>query len=147
MARNLTLPVPGVDPKTLQDTFNEAREGSRRHEATDIPAPAGTPVVAVEDGVIKKLFFSVRGGNTLYEFDPTQTYCYYYAHLQRYAPGLQEGQTVKRGDLIAYVGSSGDAAPGDPHLHFAISKLGPEKHWWEGTPIDPYPILTGKEPR
>jgi murein DD-endopeptidase MepM/ murein hydrolase activator NlpD len=147
IARRLAVPVPGVDPGVLQDTFDEARPGGRKHEALDIPAPAGTKVVAVDDGTIEKLFFSARGGLTIYEFDPTRTYCYYYAHLQQYAPGLAERQTVKRGEFIADVGSSGDAAPGDPHLHFAITKLGPEKRWWEGTSLDPYPILTGGHAR
>lgn len=142
LRRRLAFPVPGVDPATVQDTFDESRGGGRKHEATDIMAPSGTPVVAVDDGTIKKLFFSVRGGLTIYQFDPTNTYCYYYAHLQQYARGLEEGQSVKRGELMAYVGSSGDAAPDDPHLHFAIFKLGPEKRWWEGTPINPFPILT-----
>lgn len=145
--RRLAFPVPGVDPATVRDTFDEARGGGRKHEATDIMAPAGTPVVAVGDGTVKKLFFSLRGGLTIYEFDPAGTYCYYYAHLQKYASGLAEGRSIKRGELIAYLGSSGDAAPEDPHLHFAIFKLGPDKDWWRGTPIDPYPILTGSSPR
>jgi peptidoglycan LD-endopeptidase LytH len=136
----LAMPVPGVNPKSILDTFNEMR-GTGRHEATDIPAPYGSPVVAVNDGVVRKLFFSVRGGNTIYEFDPTETYCYYYAHLDRYAEGLKEGQLLKRGAVIGYVGASGDASISAPHLHFAIFKLGPDKRWWQGTPIDPYPIL------
>jgi len=144
IARRLALPVPGVDPASLQDTFDEARPGGRPHGAIDIPAPAGTKVLAVDDGTIKKLFFSVRGGVTIYQFDPTNTYCYYYAHLQQYAPDAEEGQAVKRGDTIGYVGSSGDASASDPHLHFEITKLGAEKRWWEGTSIDPYPILTAK---
>jgi peptidoglycan LD-endopeptidase LytH len=133
--------VPGVDPRSIVDSFNQVR-GSGRHEATDIPAPRGTPVIAVADGVVKKLFTSVRGGLTVYQFDVTGTYCYYYAHLDRYAGGLREGQVLKRGDPLGYVGTTGDAPPGDPHLHFAIFKLGPDKHWWQGTPINPYPILT-----
>lgn len=145
-ARRLAFPVPGVDPATVRDTFDEARGGGRKHEATDILAPAGTPVVAVDDGTIKKLFLSVRGGLTVYQFDPAGTYCYYYAHLQKYAGRLAEGQLVKRGDVIAYVGSSGDAAPNDPHLHFAIFKLGPGRNWWQGTPINPYPVLTSTPP-
>jgi len=101
-------------------------------------------VVAVDDGTIRKLFSSVRGGTTIYQFDPTGTYCYYYAHLQQYAAGLAEGRTVKRGDTIAYTGSSGDAAPSDPHLHFEITKLGAEKRWWEGSAINPYPVLIAR---
>ena len=135
------MPVPGVDLKNVLDTFNEARGQTRLHEATDILAPVGTPVIAVDDGTVKKLFFSVRGGLTMYEFDATETYCYYYAHLDRYADGIREGEFLKRGDLVGYVGTTGDASANAPHLHFAIFKLGPEKRWWQGTPIDPYPIL------
>jgi peptidoglycan LD-endopeptidase LytH len=98
-------------------------------------------VIAVDDGKVKKLFLSVRGGLTVYQFDTAETYCYYYAHLDRYAEDLREGQFLKRGDRIGYVGTTGDAAADSPHLHFAIFKLGPEKHWWQGAPINPYPIL------
>lgn len=138
--RHLTMPISGVDPKSILDTFNEPRGGGR-HEATDIPAPRGTPVVAVDSGTVAKLFFSVRGGHTVYQFDATTTYCYYYAHLDRYAMDLREGQFLKPGALIGYVGTSGDAPAGNPHLHFAIFKLGPAKQWWVGTPVNPYPIL------
>jgi peptidoglycan LD-endopeptidase LytH len=139
--RHLMIPVTGVGPRNIVDNFNEIR-GAGRHEATDILATRGTPVIAVDDGEVKKLFLSVRGGVTVYQFDVSETYCYYYAHLDRYAEGLREGQYLKRGDAIGYVGSTGDAAPDNPHLHFAIFKLGPEKHWWQGTPINPYRILT-----
>jgi murein DD-endopeptidase MepM/ murein hydrolase activator NlpD len=104
-------------------------------------APRDTPVLAVEDGVIEKLFLSKPGGNTIYEFDGDEEYCYYYAHLDRYAEGLREGLRVSRGDVIGYVGSTGDASPNAPHLHFEIHVLGPGMHWWQGTPIDPYPVL------
>lgn len=140
LQRHLKLPVTGVDPKTIQDTFNEARPGGRRHEATDILAATGTPIVAVDDGVIQKLFTSKDGGLTIYQFDPSKTYCYYYAHLQRYADGLKEGMPVKKGEVIGFVGTSGDAGS-TPQLHFAVFKLGPDKKWWKGTPIDPYPLL------
>jgi peptidoglycan LD-endopeptidase LytH len=138
--RDLATPVVGVDPATLQPTFHAPR-GERTHEALDILAPKGTPVVAADDGEIVKLFYSERGGNTIYQFDPPQRYCYYYAHLDRYARGLAERQHVKRGEVIGYVGSTGNASPDAPHLHFAIFRLGPERRWWEGTPIDPYPVL------
>ncbi len=104
-------------------------------------APAGTPVRAAVDGTIQKLFLSKAGGNTIYEFDEPGVYCYYYAHLQRYADGLHEGMRVTRGEVIGYVGSTGDASPSAPHLHFAIYQLGPERQWWKGVAIDPYPIL------
>src|SRR5439155_13127803 len=120
---------------------NESRTGARRHEATDILAPRESPVIAVDAGPVKKLFLSVRGGLTVYQFDGSATYCYYYAHLDHYAQGLHEGQILKRGDLIGYVGTSGNARSDNSHLHFAIFKLGPEKEWWKGVPIDPYPVL------
>jgi murein DD-endopeptidase MepM/ murein hydrolase activator NlpD len=137
----LLLPVAGIAPRQLTDTFGDDRQGTRRHEALDIMAARGTPVLAASDGKVAKLFTSVRGGLTIYEFDPAGTYCYYYAHLDHYAPGLAEGQVLKRGDVIGYVGSTGDASPEAPHLHFAIFLLGPEKQWWKGTAINPYPLL------
>lgn len=142
MDRDMTSPIAGVKAAQIQDTFNNARPGGKRHEATDIMEPRGTPVHAIQDGVIQKLFLSRFGGNTIYEFDPQGTYCFYYAHLDHYAPALHEGMAVKKGDVIGFVGSTGDASPNAPHLHFAIFKLGPEKQWWKGTAIDPYPILT-----
>jgi murein DD-endopeptidase MepM/ murein hydrolase activator NlpD len=137
---DLIVPVAGVDISKMTDTFNEGR-GNHRHQATDIMAPRGTPVLAAGDGTIVKLFLSRAGGITIYQFDPTRTWCYYYAHLDRYAPGIMEGMAVRKGQTIGYVGSTGDASPSAPHLHFEISLLGPEKHWWRGTPINPYPIL------
>ena len=140
-ARNLEIPVGGIKADKLVRSYHDARSGGREHEALDILAPRGTPVVAVEDGTIAKLFVSKAGGNTIYQFDPSQEYAYYYAHLDRYADGLKEGDVVRRGQLIGYVGTSGNAPKDTPHLHFAVFRLTPEKHWWEGTPIDPYDIL------
>jgi peptidoglycan LD-endopeptidase LytH len=137
----LLLPVRGVTPDQLSDTFSDTRGTDRVHEALDIMAPTGTPVLAVATGPVAKLFDSKAGGLTIYQFDPTGTYAYYYAHLQRYAPGLAEGQVLQRGQVIGYVGSTGNADPSAPHLHFAIFELGPEKRWHEGTPINPYPLL------
>ncbi|QTD47225.1 M23 family metallopeptidase [Ottowia testudinis] len=141
-ARHLTLPVQGVSPTQLRDTYTDARaSGARRHDAIDIMAPEGTPVLAVEDGRIAKLFWSAGGGGTtLYQFDPGEQYAYYYAHLSRYADGLKEGQAVRRGQVIGYVGSSGNASPDAPHLHFAVFKLGPDKRWWQGEALNPYPL-------
>lgn len=138
--RDFTIPVQGITPEQLVQTFDDPR-GSRRHEAIDILAPMGTPVLAVEDGKIARLFTSKAGGITIYQFDPTERFCYYYAHLQRYADGLTEGDTVRKGQLIGYVGVSGNAPKDTPHLHFAIFRLTAEKRWWEGTPIDPYHLL------
>ena len=140
-SRHLEMPVTGISRDQLRDTFNETRGGIRRHEALDIMAARGTPVRAVEDGRVAKLFSSVAGGLTVYLFDPTETFAYYYAHLDRYRDGLREGQMVQRGELIGYVGSTGNASEDAPHLHFAIFRLTPERKWWEGDPINPFPIL------
>lgn len=139
----LMIPVAGVAASQLTGSFNE-RHGGERHEAIDIMAPRGTPVFAVEDGRIAKLFTSRPGGLTIYQFDPGETFAYYYAHLDRYAEGLAEGRQVRRGETIGYVGSTGNASPSAPHLHFSIFVLGPEKRWWQGTAIDPYPLLAEK---
>jgi lipoprotein-anchoring transpeptidase ErfK/SrfK len=138
--RHLQLPVQEVTPSDLVPTFHQVREG-HTHEALDIMAPRGAPVLAVEDGTIAKLFYSKAGGLTIYHFDPAQGYAYYYAHLDRYADGLKQGAAVKRGQVLGYVGSTGNADRAHPHLHFTIFKLGPERHWWKGTAIDPYPIF------
>ena len=143
----LLVPVQGVHPADLHDTFGDARGSERQHEALDIMAPAGTPVLAVADGYVEKLFDSERGGLTIYQFEPSGRWCYYYAHLQRYAPGLAEGAQVRRGQVLGYVGSSGNADPAAPHLHFAVFELDPERQWWVGTPVNPYPLLTGTPPR
>jgi murein DD-endopeptidase MepM/ murein hydrolase activator NlpD len=143
---NLIVPVAGADISKMIDTFDEKR-GSHRHEATDIMAPRGTPVLAAGDGTIVKLFFSRAGGVTIYQFDPSQTWCYYYAHLDRYAPNVEQGIAVKQGQTIGYVGSTGDASAEAPHLHFEIHLLGPGKKWWHGTAIDPYPILLRNAPK
>ena len=139
--RRLTVPVAGITPSQLVGSF-EVPRGSSRHEALDIMAPRGTPVVAVEDGRVVKLFESRTGGLTLYQFDPAERVAYYYAHLDRYADGILQGQALKRGRTIGYVGSTGNADPAAPHLHFAIFVLGPERRWWEGTPLDPHAVLT-----
>jgi murein DD-endopeptidase MepM/ murein hydrolase activator NlpD len=139
--RDLLVPVQGVPRAKLQDTFDDARSQGRVHNAIDIMSPRGTPVLAAEAGRIMKLFTSNLGGLTIYQFDPTETYCYYYAHLDHYAPGLKEGDQVAKGQVIAYVGSTGDASPDAPHLHFEITRLHPDKHWWQGDPVNPYPVL------
>ena len=138
--RELDIPVEGVEDDALYDSFTDAR-GERKHHAIDIMEARGTHVLAVEDGTIKKLFNSKAGGLSIYQFDPSEAYCYYYAHLDSYAHTLTEGAAVKRGDVIGYVGSTGNASKDAPHLHFAIFQLTSEKQWWKGEPINPYPIL------
>ncbi|MCY7354118.1 MAG: M23 family metallopeptidase, partial [Lysobacter sp.] len=133
----LIVPVSGIAAKQLSDTFTDARGTDRVHDAIDIMAPEGTPVFAVADGSVEKLFDSKQGGLTLYQFEPTGRYVYYYAHLQRYAPGIVDKKTIRQGEVIGYVGHTGNASPEGPHLHFAIFELGREKQWWKGTAINP----------
>jgi len=136
----VSLPITALRVSDLHDSFDEMHFG-HRHEAIDIMEPRGTPVHAVDDGTIRKLFLSRAGGLTIYQFDRGGTYCYFYAHLDRYADNLREGMPVVRGQVIGYVGTSGDASPDAPQLHFAIFRLDSDKLWWKGTPINPYPIL------
>ena len=138
---HLRMPLDGVDPNTLTDNFSEMREGTHPHEAIDIPAPRGTPVHAVVEGNVAKLFNSKQGGITVYQFNNDQTRCYYYAHLDHYATGLKEGTLLRPGDVLGYVGTTGNAPPDVPHLHFAIFDLGKDKKWWQGKAIDPLPLL------
>ena len=145
--RELLIPVESVRAADLQDTYQQARGGGdRSHEALDIAALRGTPVVAVEDGSIAKMFLSKPGGLTIYHFDDAHEFAYYYAHLDKYANGLREGMRVRKGQVIGYVGSTGNAAPEAPHLHFAIFRLGPERQWWRGTPINPFSVWGARPP-
>lgn len=143
--RPLIIPVAGVQASALHDMFEERRGGGRKHEAIDILAPRGTPVIATDEGSVKKLFTSVPGGLTVYQFAPDSRYCYYYAHLDSYANGLHEGQHLQRGEVVGYVGTTGNAPKDTPHLHFAIFLLDAERRWWKGTPINPYPLLTSNK--
>jgi murein DD-endopeptidase MepM/ murein hydrolase activator NlpD len=140
--RRLLVPVQGVTREGLQASFEDARGGDTRvHEAIDILAPRHTPVLAADDGTIARLFYSRAGGITVYQFDPSQEYVYYYAHLERYADDLNAGDEVRRGQVLGYVGTSGNAPKDTPHLHFAIYRVTQEKRWWGGVPIDPYQVL------
>ncbi len=138
---HLLLPVQGLRREQLRDSFAESR-GGHLHEAIDILAARNTPVMAVEDGRLAKLFVSAQGGNTIYQFDPSETYAYYYAHLERYADGVHEGDQLRRGQVIGYVGTSGNAPPESPHLHFAIYRLTADKQWWKGAALDPFLVFT-----
>jgi murein DD-endopeptidase MepM/ murein hydrolase activator NlpD len=138
--RSLRLPIDGARVEGMKGGFEEHRNG-RTHEAVDILAPRNTPVHAVEDGVVAKLFESKAGGTTIYQYDPTGRFVYYYAHLERYAPGLREGQQLSRDQVIGYVGTSGNAPPNTPHLHFAVFELEADRRWWKGRAIDPYLIF------
>jgi hypothetical protein len=139
--RDLLIPVVGISAGDLRDQFNDPRSGGRSHEAIDILAPRNTPVVAAADGSVAKLFTSRAGGLTIYQFEPGGRYALYYAHLESYAPGLDEGDTVRRGQVIGYVGTSGNAPRDVPHLHFAVFRLGPSRRWWEGEAVNPFPLL------
>jgi murein DD-endopeptidase MepM/ murein hydrolase activator NlpD len=137
----LVIPVEGVLPDRLRDTYAEARGLGRRHDAIDIDAARGTPVLSVARSVVLKLFRSDRGGTTLYALASDQRTIYYYAHLDRYAEGIREGQRLEPGELIGYVGDTGNANPGDYHLHFEISITDDPRRYWGGSPVNPYPLL------
>ncbi|MEK6303531.1 MAG: M23 family metallopeptidase [Acidobacteriota bacterium] len=139
--KNLLIPVEGVTAKELHDTFYQSRSESRIHQALDIMAPQGTPVLASADGRVK-LFTSDRGGTMIYVTDPSGLYVYYYGHLQRYADGMYDGKQVRRGEVIGYVGDTGNAGAGNFHLHFGIAKVTTPGRWSGGEPINPYPLLT-----
>ena len=142
--RDLLIPVAGVSQKQLRNTYDDARSQGRQHNAIDIIAPQGTPVLAVDEGPVIKLFQSDKGGITLYQLDPSGKYAYYYAHLERYADNMAEGKRLKRGEVIGYVGDSGNAGKGNYHLHFEVSKLAAPRKWYGGTPTNPYHLLGGK---
>lgn len=142
----LAIPVVGVRRRELVDTYTQARAGgARAHDAIDIMAPVGRPVIAAAPGRVEKLFFSEGGGGTtVYVRSDDGRWTYYYAHLSAYAPGLREGQHLRRGAPVGYVGATGNANPAGPHLHFAIHRMQPGEKWYQGTPINPYPLLAGK---
>lgn len=138
---NLIIPVAGVKPESLRDTYADARSEGRVHNAIDIMAPHGSPVLAANDGTIQRLFYSERGGNTLYQLSADGKWVFYYAHLDSYAPSVSAGKSVKKGEVIAYVGDTGNAGSGNYHLHFSIWAVTDPKRIWEGENIDPYPLL------
>ena len=139
----LIIPGAGVRRDQLTDTFTQSRQsGARAHNAIDIMAPLGTPVIAAAAGQVEKLFVSVRGGNTVYVRSPDRTLIFYYAHLDAYAPGLAEMQAVRQGQPLGTVGFSGDASPDAPHLHFEIQQTALQSNWWQRkVSLNPYPLL------
>ena len=140
----LHSPVAGVARGRIIDTWGQSRGEGREHHGTDIPAAGGTHVLAAAPGTIEKLFQSARGGTTLYERSVDRRWTFYYAHLQGYAPGLHEGQVVRTGDLLGFVGDTGDAGAGNYHLHFSTARLNPDQRWWQGQDVNAYPMLTGR---
>lgn len=140
----LIVPVAGVQPEALADTFSQARSEGRVHDAIDIIAPRGTEVLAAAPGKVEKLFLSDRGGKTIYVRSPDQRWIYYYAHLDAYRPGIAEGELVAAGERLGSVGSTGNADPSAPHLHFAVHRMQPGESWYQGQPVNPYPLLRSR---
>jgi murein DD-endopeptidase MepM/ murein hydrolase activator NlpD len=143
----LLVPVDGISRSQLRDTYNQSRSEGRTHHAIDIHAPRGTPAVAVANATVLKLHQGARGGIAVYLLDDDGRTRYYYAHLDAYAQGLYEGQPVQRGEVIGYVGDTGNASPGDYHLHFSVAVLDSPSRWWEGENLNPYDLLAGRADR
>jgi peptidoglycan LD-endopeptidase LytH len=141
-ARSLAFPVAGASMDRVQDSFDEPRDGGRVHRAIDILAPRGTPVLSADDGRILRLSTSTLGGITVYASDASERFVYYYAHLERYRPGLSNGERIAKGDTLGYVGTTGNAPKDTPHLHFQIMRMPDDrKQFWNGEPIDPFPLF------
>ena len=139
--RPLMVPVAGVQPLQLRDTFSEKRGGGRTHRALDILAPRGTPVLAADEGLVLSVRENRLGGRVVFMLDPARRLVYYYAHLDRWADGLAEGQVLEKGDVIGYVGTTGNAPRDTPHLHFQVMRLDDPKRHWDGSPLDPRPFF------
>ena len=144
---SMLFPVPGVDSTRLDDSFDDPRDGgARRHNAIDIMAPRGTPVLSVQDGRILRLSRNPKGGITVYATDLDEKFVYYYAHLDHYHAGVYDGKPLLRGDTLGYVGTTGNAPANTPHLHFQVMRMPADKRYWEGDPVNPYPLLTHTTP-
>ena len=141
MARGIFIPVAGVTMSQLYDTFDEGRDGGRVHRALDIMAPRGTPVLSADSGRILRISTGALGGNTIYATDPLGRVVYYYAHLDGYQPGLAQGALLARGDTLGFVGTTGNAPKDTPHLHFQVMRMPPDGKFWDGDPINPYPLI------
>lgn len=143
LAHALIVPVQGLRGADLHDTFEESRGTGRPHDAIDIHAPRGTPVLSATSGRLLKLHNSVPGGLMVYAADASDRFILLYGHLDAYADGLSEGMALRQGQLLGYVGTTGNAPPDTPHLHFAILRGRPDVSWSRGTAVNPYPLLTG----
>ena len=141
LARGIFIPVAGVTMSQLYDTFDEGRDGGRVHRALDIMAPRGTPVLSADSGRILRISTGALGGNTIYATDPLGRVVYYYAHLDGYQPGLAQGALLARGDTLGFVGTTGNAPKDTPHLHFQVMRMPPDGKYWDGDPINPYPLI------
>jgi murein DD-endopeptidase MepM/ murein hydrolase activator NlpD len=140
-ARRLMVPVDGIRPADVPDSYAARRGGGRRHNALDILAPRGTAVVAAADGRVLKLRENAAGGLTIYAVDEEERFVFYYAHLDRYRGGLREGDAIAQGEVLGYVGTSGNAPTDTPHLHFQVMRYEDRKRWWDGTPVNPHDFL------
>jgi murein DD-endopeptidase MepM/ murein hydrolase activator NlpD len=141
LARGMAIPVAGMTMAQLQDTFDEGRSSGRVHRALDILAPRGTPVLAADSGRVLRMSVNSLGGNTIYAADPLGRVVYYYAHLDAYRTGLAQGATIARGDTLGFVGTTGNAPKDTPHLHFQVMRMPPDGKYWDGEPINPYPLF------
>ncbi len=139
--RRLLIPVANAKLARIPDSFEDARDGQRRHRAVDIMAPRGTAVLAADAGRVLKLRKGGAGGITIYTVDPKSRFIYYYAHLDRYRDGISEGESIEKGDTIGFVGTSGNAPPDTPHLHFQVTRMPPDGKWWAGIPVNPRPLF------
>lgn len=146
-SRNMMVPVHGVRPGSLQDTYSAPRSGGRAHLALDVMARRGTPVIAADDGVVRRISTNALGGRTVYVVDDAERFVHYYAHLDRYASGLREGQRVRRGELLGTVGTTGNAPSNAPHLHYQLLRYQNTRTWWAGEPVNPIPYLRKKGSR
>jgi murein DD-endopeptidase MepM/ murein hydrolase activator NlpD len=141
IGRGMDIPVAGKTLAQLEDTFDEGRSSGRVHRALDILAPRGTPVIAADSGRVLRISVNALGGNTIYATDPRGRVVYYYAHLDAYQPGLTQGATIARGDTLGFVGTTGNAPKDTPHLHFQVMRMPPDGKYWDGEPINPYPLF------
>jgi murein DD-endopeptidase MepM/ murein hydrolase activator NlpD len=137
----LLVPVKGISLSKIEDSFDAPRDGGRRHDAVDILAARGTPIVAASDGWVLRVGTNALGGNVVWTSDPDQRFVHYYAHLDRYAKGIRAGERILRGTVLGYVGTTGNAPPNVPHLHFQVMRVNDAKRWWDGTPVNPRPFL------
>ncbi len=140
-AKSLIIPVEGVDPSRIRDSYTAAR-GGRTHDAVDILAPRGTPVLAADSGTLLKLRRNDAGGLTIYQLDHTRKFVYYYAHMDRYSEGLAEGMRLRQGQVIGFVGTTGNAPEDSPHLHFQVMFYRGRGQYWGGEPVNPHPLLS-----
>lgn len=145
LEREIAPPLDGLNLSALHSNFDERRGGgTRQHQALDLIAPRRTPVKSAATGRVLRLFTSRAGGLMIYATDSSERFICLYAHLDGYAPGLRDGAALARGQVIGYVGSTGNASANAPHLHFAIARSADVKQWSMGKPIDPLPVLRGE---